>query len=312
VSPLAPGSSPQRAGTCRAVIVQVKPNKGNIEANFAELRRVFEQLAQSGGADVIVLPEAAMTGYFLEGAVFELAFPAADFAKRLADVWRAASGQFPVDIACGFYENDNGTFYNSSLYLTVEEREHHIVHVHRKMFLPTYGVFDEERFVSRGRKLSVFDTRFGKMAMLICEDVWHSIMPTIAAVKGARFLIVPSAAPGRGIEDGPELESVGVWRSLLSGAAAEHGVFLFYAGLTGFEGGKGMSGSSCIIDPRGRTVVEAPALGACILRAEIDLREVELARASLPLLGDLASVLPDLLLDEELPVSRGAIDASDR
>ena len=299
-------------GTCDVAIVQTKPRKGEYARNLGELRDTFAQLA-ADGPDLVVLPEAALSGYFLEGAVYDLARSAERFAAELADAWRRAGGQTRIDVAAGFYENDRGTYYNSALYLAINERGHEILHVHRKMFLPTYGVFDEERFLSRGRKLSVFDTRFGAMALLICEDMWHSIMPTIAAVKGARCLIVPSAAPGRGIEGGGndgELESITAWRSLLSRAAVEHGVFLLYAGLAGFEGGKGMTGSSCIIDPRGKTIVQAPVLNACILRARIDMREIDLARAGLPLLGDLAAVLPDLLLDEELPLPRRARDAA--
>jgi predicted amidohydrolase len=173
------------------------------------------------------------------------------------------------------------------------------------MFLPTYGVFDEERFLSRGRRLSAFETKFGCAAMLICEDAWHAIMPTIAAIKGARLLIIPSASPGRGLAGEGELQSVSHWRDLLRDHAVEHGVFVLYAGLTGFEGGKGMTGSSCIIGPMGDVIAQAPALGACIVRASIDLVDIDVARASLPLLGDLAAVLPDLLLDEELRERRG-------
>ncbi|MBV8244617.1 MAG: beta-ureidopropionase [Candidatus Eremiobacteraeota bacterium] len=305
-------ADPDAASVCRVAIVQTKPKKGALGVNLAHLVKAFEQIAKDGKTDLVVLPEAALTGYFLEGAVYELALSASAMAAKLAGAWLEANGGWPVDIACGFYENDGGTYHNSAVYLTVGKRGHEILHVHRKMFLPTYGVFDEERFLSRGRKLSVFETRFGKVALLICEDVWHSIMPTIAAVKGARMLVVPSAAPGRGIEHEGELESIAVWRSLLSNAAAEHGVFIVYAGLAGFEGGKGMTGSSAVFDPRGKVMLEAPPLGECILRAPIDLRECDVARASLPLLGDLSSVLPDLLLDDELPLPKRRDDAAGR
>ena len=154
-----------------------------------------------------------MTGYFLEGAVYELAFAAGDFAARLDATWRAAGGESPVDVVCGFYENQDGHYHNSALYATVTAGgTAEVVHVHRKMFLATYGVFDEERFLSRGRHLDVFSTPFGPAAMLICEDAWHSIMPTIAALKGARLIIVPSASPGRGIGGNGMLESVERWR----------------------------------------------------------------------------------------------------
>lgn len=295
----------------RVVVLQTKPGKGEYARNLADTTEAFAQIA-ARGADVVVLPEAALTGYFLEGAVFDLALSAQRFAADLAGAWRAAAGDAPVSIVSGFFENDGGTYYNSAIYLDVRDGKAHIAHVHRKLFLPTYGVFDEERFLSRGRKMSAFDTRFGRAAMLICEDVWHSIVPTVAAVKGARILYVPSAAPGRGVESPGELESVARWRSILRAIAAEHGVFVVYAGLTGFEGGKGLSGSSSIVSPMGTLLVEAPAVGACMVEAVLDLREIDLARANLPLLGDLNAVLPDLLLDDELPLPRGGARAADR
>ena len=296
----------------RAAIVQTKPLKGKYAEN---LRAAGEAFAQLGAEppDLVVLPEGALTGYFLEGAVYDLALPSQRFAADLSRTWREANGDSPVDLVSGFFENDGGTYHNSAIYLQIRPDGDRIVHVHRKMFLPTYGVFDEERFLSRGRRLGVFDTRFGRSAMLVCEDVWHSLMPTIAAIKGARFIVIPSAAPGRGIDgtDG-ELTSITRWREILRATASEHGLYILYAGLTGFEGGKGMTGSSCVIDPMGNVVVQAPATDACIVRANLDLREIDLARAALPLLGDLEAVLPDLLLDESLPLPRGVRDASRR
>jgi N-carbamoylputrescine amidase len=295
----------------RAALLQTKPAKGQFARNLAEAGEAFAQLA-ADPPDLVVLPEAALTGYFLEGAVYDLALSAQSFARDLARTWRAACGR-SVDLAAGFFENDGGTYYNSAVYLHVTAEGEQIVHLHRKIFLPTYGVFDEERFLSRGHNLGVFETRFGVMALLICEDAWHAIVPTIAAVKGARVLIVPSASPGRGIEgDGDgELESVRRWREILRSAAMEHGVYVLYAGLTGFEGGKGMQGSSCIIDPRGRILVQAPASEAGIVRADLDLREMDPTRARLPLLGDLESALPDLLRDDDLPLPRRRYDAAD-
>jgi predicted amidohydrolase len=287
----------------KLAIVQTKPRKGDVAANFAELGAIFAQLAgEERPYDLIVLPEGAVTGYFLEGGVYELAFSVEDFAERLATLWLAAPGanRAPVDIAVGFFENAGGTYYNSALYLEIDAGGFRVVHVHHKMFLPTYGVFDEERFLSRGRRLQAFDTRFGRMAILICEDAWHAIMPTIAAIKGARVLIVPSASPGRGLAEGGELESIAHWRNVLRSYAVEHGMFVIYAGLAGFEGGKGMTGSSALIDPFGETVSRLPALGAHILRANVDFSEIDVARARLPLLGDLSAVLPDLLYDDEL------------
>jgi N-carbamoylputrescine amidase len=295
----------------RVAIVQTKPDKGEYRANLRSAGEAFAQLA-ADPPNLVVLPEASMTGYFLEGAVYELAVAAQAFARDLAATWREASGGQTADLVAGFFENADGTYYNSAAYVHVEPRGERIVHVHRKMFLPTYGVFDEERFLSRGRRLGVFETEFGAMALLVCEDACHAITATLAAVKGARVLIVPSASPGRGIEAEGELASITQWRDTLRLAAIEHGIFVIYAGLTGFEGGKGMTGSSFVADPRGKILVQAPATEACIVRADLDLREIDRARATLPLLGYLAAVLPDLLLDPELPLPRGGRDAAGR
>lgn len=302
----------RNAERLEVAIIQSKPHKGQYAENLRELGEAFSQLGGDSPPDLIVLPEAALTGYFLEGAVYELALDARAFANDIAGVWRETRGESPVDIACGFFEIDGGTYYNSAIYTSLDATGPTTVHVHRKIFLPTYGVFDEERYLSRGRRLQCFDTRFGPMAMLICEDIWHAIVPTIAAVKGARVLIVPSAAPGRGIDGEGELTSITRWRGILQTTASEHGVFVIYAGLAGFEGGKGMAGASCVVDPRGGVLVQAPPLEGCIVRASLDLAEIDLARASMPLLGDLSAVLPDLLSDDELPLPRRSLDAPNR
>jgi N-carbamoylputrescine amidase len=281
----------------KLAIVQTKPRKGEFERNLASLGEAFAQLAadrRNGAPDVAVLPEAALTGYFLEGGVYEAAFPANRIAERMATTWRNAAGDAPIEIAFGFFENAAGTYHNSAMYLRVERGGHTILHVHRKLFLPTYGVFDEARFFSRGRSLEPFEARFGRTALLLCEDAWHAIVPTIAAIKGARLLIIPSASPGRGFAGSGEVESVERWRSVLRMQALEHGVFVVYAGLAGFEGGKGMSGSSCVVNPSGECIASAPLLGAHIVRAELDLSEIDRARARFPSLGDLFAVLPDL------------------
>jgi predicted amidohydrolase len=295
-------------------VVQFKPRKGDLAANLTALTAIFAQLLEGPGGPphLVVLPEAALTGYFLEGGVYERSLSATAFAAQLDGAWRAAGGARAIDVVCGFYENLDGTYYNSALYAKLTGAGAHVVHIHRKMFLPTYGVFDEARFLSRGRHLDVFPTPFGKAAILICEDAWHAIMPTIAALKGARMIVIPSASPGRGLGGGGMLESVERWRTLAQLTASEHGVYVVYAGLTGFEGGKGMSGGSCVVSPRGEVLEALDELSVAILRASLDVAEVDLARAALPLLGDLSAVLPDLWFDEGLPLPQTVSDAAGR
>ena len=134
--------------------------------------------------------------------------------------------------------------------------------------------------------------------MIICEDAWHSITATLAALKGAQVIYVLSASPGREFT-GQHVGNVTRWGVLLPGIADEHNVWVVYAGLVGFEGGKGFTGSSRIIDPWGNCLVQAGAIDECIIRATMDMDDVATARAASPLLADLEAALGDITMELE-------------
>ena len=196
--------------------------------------------------------------------------------------------------------------YNSAMYVELGAGEPRIVHVHRKVFLPTYGVFQEERFVEAGHSVRAFDTRWGRAAMLICEDLFHSISAMLAALDGAQLFLVPSASPARGAEPGGGgPANLGRWRRLAQGAAEEHGVGVAVSQLTGFEGGKGFAGGSVVFGPRGRLLAEGPLWDEAVIHAGLDLEELTAARTDQPLLADLERALPRLLQSRHLPPDEG-------
>ena len=208
-------------------------------------------------------------------------------------------GAPPLDVALGFYEVWRNHLYNSALYASLGGTDAGIRHVHRKVFLPTYGVFDEERFVEPGRSVQAFDTRWGRAAMLICEDAWHSHH---AHARGARWRAAHhrperhtgarAACRGRA---SPAPANLDRWDRLAQDIAEEHGVYVVVAQLVGFEGGKGFAGGSIVAGPAGR-----PAAAGAPLRAgdgaggDLDLDEITRARADSPLLSDLEIRLPHL------------------
>ena len=329
-------------------VAQIKPRKGDYAGNLARVGDLFEQIEdEAPETDVLVLPETVLSGYFLEGAVREVARSREQLFDDLLTLYRqrVAKKNGALDICLGFYELGEGKYYNSAMYATLTANETSpkwagspaddaalsadrfavasgpsdppdrsnstaeawpgrpqgsvlagIRHVHRKFFLPTYGVFDEKRFVSRGRTISAFDTRFGRVAVIICEDAWHSITATLAALKGAQTIFVVSASPGREFS-GQHLGNVTRWGVLLPGIADEHNVWVVYAGLVGFEGGKGFTGSSRVIDPWGNCLAQASAIDECLLCATIALDDVATARAVSPLLADLESALGDITME---------------
>ena len=284
-------------------IAQFRPDKGEYAANLARAGGVFREVA---GWDtppaLVVFPEAALTGYFLEGGVQELALPAERLFEDLARVHRE-SGAPPLEVCVGFYEVWNSHLHNSALYASLGGDDAAIRHVHRKVFLPTYGVFDEERFVEPGRSVQAFDTRFGRAAMLVCEDAWHSLAPTLAALDGAQVILVPSATPARGLTPraaGSRPANLDRWDRLAQGIAEEHGVYVVVAHLVGFEGGKGFAGGSIVAGPRGTVLLQGPLFEPATVPAALDFEEITRARAEAPLLSDLQLRLPHLLGDGRL------------
>ncbi len=278
----------------RHAVLQLAPEKGQVRRNLARLEEALAELAEDA-PEVVVLPEAYPTGYFLQGGVRELALAARDLAERL-DAIRRRVWEGPLDLVMGFYEKDEreGAYYNAAAYFELGGRG--LVHLHRKVFLPTYGVFDEERYLARGRGVRAFDTRFGRAAILICEDFWHSITSTLAALDGAEVIYVPSASPARGFY-GPRPANVERWRELAKSVAAEHGLYVVLASLVGSEAGKGMSGGSLVASPEGRILAEAPVFEEAALVLDLDLARIPPVRYDNPMLADLKSGLPLLLGD---------------
>ncbi len=283
----------------RLAIAQIRPTKGEYAANLQRLGSVLAQIAKLDPAvDLLVTPETSTSGYFVEGGVRDVAVTAGTLFRDLA-LQHAAAHAPPLDVAVGFYEIFQHHYYNSCLYATLGGPGAGVRHVHRKMFLPTYGVFDEERFVERGRDVRAFDTHWGRAAILICEDAWHSLTATLAALDGAQVMIVPSASPARGTaaaRDGEPLpESVARWERILRGIAEEHGVYVAYASLVGFEGGKGFPGGSLVISPAGEILVRGPLFEEAVITGDVDLDQITRARADTPLLADLDVALPHLV-----------------
>ncbi|HEY5414297.1 MAG TPA: NAD+ synthase [Gemmatimonadaceae bacterium] len=313
------------ASTLDLAIVQFRPRKGNYASNIARIGGLLARAATlSPRPAVVQFPETAATGYFVEGGVRDLAVTAGELARDLDAAYRQALREpQPVDVVLGFYEKWRDTLYNSAAYVRLGRGEPEILHVHRKNFLPTYGLFDEERFVERGLEMRAFDTPWGRAAILVCEDAWHSLSGTVAALDGAQLIFISSAAPARGVwprEDAtPGPASVARWERLVRDIAEEHGVFVTFSNLVGSEGGKMFPGASMLMGPRGDIRSRAPVWEEAMLLATIDLGDLARARSDVPLLADLRTALPHLrdLLDDvdrehvRPPVEWDAVPSSD-
>lgn len=281
--------------------VQFAPVKGEYENNLRRIGDIFAQtVALPTPPDVLHFPEAALTGYFVEGAVRELAVTSGTLARDLQRSYLSAVDDPPyLEVVVGFYELWKHNLYNSAMCVRLGGDEPLIRHVHRKNFLPTYGVFDEERFVERGSEVRAFDTPMGRCAMLVCEDAWHPLASTLLALDGAQLIFLCAAAPARGVwprEDGvPGPASVAHWELLVRDIAGAYGVFVSLANIAANEGGRSFPGGSLVTDPRGDVRLRGPLWREAILSLPLDLADLTSARIDLPLLADLRVALPHLL-----------------
>jgi len=283
------------------VVIQFKPRKGDYASNVVRLAGIFSQIdSLDPRPDIAVFAETALTGYFVEGGIRDVAMTAGAFARDLqAQYASAVTTPRTLDVCIGFYEEWNNAFYNSALYVTLGGDKPVISHVHRKLFLPTYGLFDEERFVDRGFEVRAFDTQWGRAAMLICEDAWHSLTGTVAALDGATIVFVVAASPARGVwpreDEGPVPANLKRWERLARDIAEEHGVFVALVNLVGTEGGKTFSGGSIICGPHGDVRARAPLWDEAILTISLDPQDLTRARSDVPLLTDLQTMMPHLM-----------------
>jgi predicted amidohydrolase len=286
-------------------LIQFQPVKGDLRGNLSRITDAFNGIATlAPRPDVVTLPETALSGYFLEGGVRDVACSAQAFADALNDAFKAsdAHAHGAIDVVAGFYELHENTLYNSALYATLGGDTAEIVHVHRKVFLPTYGMFDEERFVDPGLDIRAFTTRWGRAAILVCEDAWHSVTAMTAALDGAQLLFVPSASPARGAwpstepdDEIPAPASLHRWERLARDRAEEHGMYVIVTQLVGNEGGKAFAGGSIVAGPHGEIRTRGPLWNEAILPVTLDLRDITRARADTPLLSDLRALLPHML-----------------
>jgi NAD+ synthase (glutamine-hydrolysing) len=231
--------------------------------------------AQREGADLIVFPELSLTGYFLRDMVPEVAMNRSSL--EIAELIEAAS---PMALVAGFVEEDGGhQFYNAACY----GEAGCLLHVHRKVYLPTYGLFEEQRYFSAGKRFRAFKSaRFGRVGMLICEDLWHLSAATIMQAEEVDVLVCVINSPARGVE-GSKIGTAETYELLARTFSQLIGALVIVVNRVGFEDGLCFFGSSMVVGPDGRMIGQAPAFDECLSVVTCDLAELRRQRLITPL-----------------------------
>ena len=266
--------------TLTIALAQIAPRLGSLEVNLATHHALLDE-ARAKGADLVVFPELGLTGYQLQDLASEVAMRLDD--PRLAALAGATSG---LSAVVSFVEEsaDHRLFIAAAL---LEDGE--LRHVHRKLFLPTYGLFDERRFFAPGEMLRAMPSRIGVgLGIAVCEDFWHLPVPQILALDGAQILINISSSPGRDLAATNEvgLGTATSWRTLMRTYAQLTTSFVVFCNRVGVDESISFWGGSEVIAPNGRAVFSAPLYDEGLYTVDVALADVRRERIALPLLRD--------------------------
>ncbi len=269
-------------------LAQIATKLGDVQSNL-EKHLDFIKRARDQKADLIVFPELSLTGYVLQDLVPTVAHcPVED--DPIFKPLLAASRE--LDVVVGFVDEDaRHRFYIASAYLSGGK----VLHIHHKLYLPTYTLFDEGRFFARGDAVRAFDTRFGRVGLLICEDFWHASPPYLLWMDGADLMLLSSASPGRGLNEHDKLESAWWVEGVTQSYANLFTCFVAHSNRVGYEDGFNFWGGVTAYDPNGERIAHGPYFEEALTLATLDLNQLRRTRARLPLLRD---ERPDLVQRE--------------
>ena len=260
-------------------LAQIAPKLGDVDSNLAKHLDFIRQ-AREQKADLVVFPELSLTGYVLQDLVATVAHRPTAEDPIFGPLLEASRD---LDIVVGFVDEDpRHRFYIASAYLSGGS----VLHVHHKVYLPTYGLFDEGRFFAWGDSIRAFDTRFGRVGLLICEDFWHASPPYLLWLDGADIMLFSSASPGRGLTDREKLESARWVERVSKAYASMFTSFVVHCNRVGYEDGLLFWGGATVNDPNGELLGQGPYFDEALTVVELDLNQLRRTRARLPLLRD--------------------------
>jgi predicted amidohydrolase len=265
---------PPRAKTFSAGLVQFDSRVGDVDANLAAVAAIIEE--HRGRVDLLVFPELTLTGYSVGERAYDTALRLDD--PRFAALLEASAG---ITVALGLIEETpTYRFFNSLVFL----RDGQLVHSHRKINLPNYGIFEERKYFSVGPRYRCVDIDGCRLAPFVCGDAWSPPLVHLAAAEGAEVLVFSVCSPRGGL--GSELSTETGWQLASRFYATMYGAYVIFVNRVGKERDLTFWGQSELIDPFGRRVAGAEGDAEGVTIAEIDLGLVRRARTTLHTVRD--------------------------
>lgn len=251
----------EQPAAVRLAVAQLDCDVRDTAANGARIA----EAATTARADILLTPELSVTGYDVGDAVHTLASPVRPGEPPSVE----ALLDLPGEVIVGLIEAAPAGPFNTAAAV----RDGRVVCRQRKLYLPTYGMFDEGRWFGRGRTLETWTTATGwRTGVLICEDFWHPGLAYVLASRGIDLLLVQAAAPGRGAWDGGAagaFASADVWERIARTTAQLYGIYVALCNRVGVEGGVTFAGGSMIVGPDGAVLTYADDASEQTIVAEL-------------------------------------------
>ncbi len=288
----------------RVALAQVAPHLGDVEANL-DLAADRIREAAADRAHLVVFPELALTGYLLADLVPEVAMPVTD--PRLTELSRLAPETLVV---LGFVEETADHRYTNSAVLL---RNGEVIGHHQKVYLPTYGMFDEGRFTRTGDRIrtTAVGEPLGRIGLSVCEDFWHPSVAMIQAQDGASLLVNIAAGPARAPGSSAGLAAIAGWHKMQETYALLGTVAVAFCNRVGNEEGLTFWGGSRLLGPNGAVLAEAPLYEEALVVGTLDTDDLRMQRYQLPILADERLELTRRELDRIINERAGLDDAAE-
>ena len=261
----------------RISLAQLDSRLGDVDANL-ESAHAAVAAAVAEGADLVLFPELYLSGYSIGTVDADLSMRADD--PRIEKLALAAGS---TGLAIGFVEAGppGPHTYNSTVYY----EDGKLVHLHRKLYLPTYSPFEERNHFTPGPHLRAFDARPDtRMAVLCCNDAWQPQLAFLATQDGAQLLLVPTASSQSSFPE--KYDSYEYWHDITRFHGRMFQLFVVFVNRVGVEGPFRFWGASHVVDPWGNVVAEAEQDVEQILTVDIDLADVRRRRRQVPLVKE--------------------------
>ena len=259
----------------RVALAQMNPTVGDLRGNTQQVLELMEQ-ARARHADLIAFPELAITGYPPEDLMFKRQF-IADAAACVEQVAAASGG---LAVAIGYPHRQDGMLYNAAA-LAYQGKT---VAIYHKIFLPTYGVFDEDRYFHPGRECPVFVINGINVGLSICEDIWCPVGPaTVEAAAGAQVVVNINASPyhqGKGDERHRMLEE----------RAIAHGVQIVYVNMVGAQDELVFDGQSIVLNEQGKLLARGPQFEEALIVLDLSVETERPAEVPAKMAPEVAAI----------------------